>query len=239
MKRLITLLLVVVLLLCLVACDMGDAPTPSDSGNPDASQNDTQGDEQNDTAKPIENVTAWYRQGFQLSFEYDEFYGDMYCDGTSLWYIMHEAPRDGSPSYTQRFSVKPESDTSFRRLWHMNDGRPVDGKTYDGEALDYYFNRNLEYDNLGGLLNKIDNQFFNFQMYKKTEQIETVAGRSCTIYKMDSTEYERTISVDDEFGIVLKIRDTFYKSSNDGVYFEVTSILFGTATPPDDVIINE
>lgn len=239
MKRLTTLLLVMVLLVSFVACDMGGTPDPSTSDNPSISQTDPQGNTQNETNAPDESTDAWYKQGFQLSYEFDACYGDMYCDGTSLWYIMHEDPREGSPSYTQRFSVEPESDTTFRRLWHMSDGRPVESKIYDGEALDYYFTRNLEYDNLGGLLNKIDNQFFSFQKYKKTDQTETVAGRNCTVYKIDSTEYERTISVDDEFGIVMKIRDTFYKTSNNGVYFEVTGVQFGSATPPDDVVIKE
>jgi len=238
MKRILVLLLSLIVVFALAACDFNSKTDSSGSDDSDTSQTDIQGDESNDSTVPKESAEEWFRQGFQLSFEYDEFYGDMYCDGTSLWYIMHEVPREGSTSYTQRFSVEPESDTTFRRLWHMSDGRPVDRKIYDGESLDYYFTRNLEYDNLGGLLNKVDNQFFNFQMYKKTDQTETVAGRSCTIYKMDS-EYERTISVDDEFGIVLKIRDTFYKTSNDGVYFEITSIQFGAATPPNDVIIEE
>ena len=239
MKKLLALLLVLLLTFSLAACTNNENTDPSGSDNPDTSQNDSQSDNQNENSTPDEIMNAWYRQGFQLSFEYDEFYGDMYCDGASLWYIMHEVPREGSTSYTQRFSVAPESDTTFRRLWHMSDGRPVDGKTYDGEALDYYFTRGLEYDNLGSLLNKVDNQFFSFDMYEKTDQTETVAGRSCTIYKRDSTEYDRTISVDDEFGIVLKIRDTFYKTSNDGVYFEITSIQFGAAIPPNDVIIDE
>ena len=239
MKRILVLLLSLIVVFALAACDFNSDINSSGSDDPDTSQTDIQGEGSSDTNEPNVSVEEWFRQGFQLSFEYDEFYGDMYCDGASLWYIMHEVPREGITSYTQRFSVEPESDTTFKRLWHMSDGRPAESKIYDGEALDYYFTRNLEYDNLGGLLNKVDNQFFNFQMYKKIDQTETVAGRSCTVYEMDS-EYERTISVDNEFGIVLKIQDTFLAgTSNNGVYFEVTSIQFGPATPPNDVIIQE
>ena len=219
--------------LSLTACGGDTEKTPSDGStdNPVTSQSES--------SDPGAADKAWYYQGFQLDFRDSDFSGSMYCDGKSLWYTATTISEQ-STSTTIQFSVEPQDDKTFKRTYLMSGGYPVETRIYDGEALDYYFtNGYVEHDNYGAWLNKKDRQFFDFVNYKKTNQTETVAGRKCTIYKRESSDYERTMSIDDEFGVVLKIRDTFYKSSGDGVFFEVTSIEFGAVQPPDDVVIKE
>ena len=235
MKKILAMALALMMALSLAACGgSSDTPAPSGGGT---TEPDTSSQQPPDTSAPASNQKEeWYYQGFQLDFNDTQWSGSMYCDGESLWYIATSKPQEGVYSSTQRFSVEPADENTFLRSYHFSD-RPVETRIYDGEALDHYFNKNLEYDNYGRLLNNNDTQFFDFSAYEKTDQTETVAGRKCTIYRVDSTEYERSMSIDDEFGIVMKIRDTFYVDSGDGVYFEVTNIQFGAAQPPDDVVI--
>ena len=241
MKKFLAILLAAIMLLTLAACfTVGDTPDTQDG---ESSGNNVSQTPESSSAQPTQPEKEWYYGGFAATIKtriangYDSYTVasdiDVWCDGVNieeyrvahipdpevgdLTYSVYMAPDEGgvfSCGYTRGkyvSSVDPEND----------------------DPLQVYFIRDAA--NYAGfyLENKsVENKKQSFEVYGT----DTVAGRSCTIYRNKLESNGRLITdtrhwIDDELGCVLKI---YSLSGVDGdhIIYEVTDFVLGKATLP-------
>lgn len=244
MRRIISLVIALITVFSLAACDFGSGGTPSEGGTADP------GTSQSPTASEPESGN-WYDNGCYI--ECLSTYGagpeapgvvtdgkryytrlTIYYDGTKLL-CLEQQQEDASVS---RLYEKIGDDVVLKSV--VSSFGIVQKKTtkysyMSGDAGDYFFQE----EKYGAHINdgqKMSLYAQRLYQFTKTDRKDTVAGRKCTVYeKVNESDSSYTVEkwVDDELGIVLKTRDKSANAFDDYIWFEVQVLEFTPRTMPE------
>lgn len=246
MKKILALALALMMVLSLTACG-GKTPAQTDSGKTesnDASNTEESTDtSQTESTENPESDKAWYDAGFRIEFVQNQckpetqggdgklytHTGVIYSDGKDILLHGNTQSAYAEEVYDELYAWDGSQVVFTKKSTSVTaDVTSITGpKPYNGFTVGEYF---FEKTRFGAHINDGDalDDEFRLSNFTKTNEKETVCGRSCTIYELKThiimSEEEILIRkwVDDELGIVLKTYDDFQNGGNGHILFEVT-----------------
>ena len=241
MRKLLFLILALSVVLSLTACG-------NNGGKPDTEASKTSGGDITSTSettakKPSESEKEWYYGGFTATIKtrianaYDDYTVpsdiNVWCDGVNIeQYKVAHIPDPEVGDLVESAYLAPNEDGVFYCGYVR--GSYISGVDRENnDPLKKYFIRDAA--NYAGFYledKSVENDKRSYEVYGT----DTVAGRSCTIYRKKLESNGKLIIdmrywIDNELGCVLKLYN-LAGVDGDHITYEVTDFILGKATLP-------